>query len=298
MRALTTFRLLWQSPAGGDSTEAPDTGVCRNERGGETARRGVSQPGGPQPEYTWRADVDRVLALLLHRVGGVETAVGNVATGVSNIIEELHGAGIHASKEARAHSRSTTVRLEAEWADAGTSNPNELQQLVSQSQVGDMAEDVTPPKRTDKDHPPQPVGRPSSQPKCPIVVDLVSISNDSADKDEDHDIRKRIPETTANRVHRQPRQRVVPIARKLLAVADSETDDDGDEGIDPTNNARNRRYKDPPGYGDATDFGVGEPSCKPPTLQPKTHGVREHPPLEHRGALDVCIGMLEFDTSE
>lgn len=240
---------------------------------GATGRRGTDHSRGADPACTWRAEVDRLLALLLQRVEGVETAVGNVAAGIAKIMDELHGAGIHASKEERAQSRSTTVRLQAEWVNVGTSNPNDLQHTVSHSQVGDMAEAATPPKRLDMQQNPQPVAGPSGVAKCPIVVDLDALPDDSADNNADADARKRTPGTNANRAHRQPRQRVVACSRKVLGVAETESDEDGSVGVNPTPTASARRYRDPPGYEDAVDFGVGERYWKPPMLQPKTHGV-------------------------
>jgi hypothetical protein len=186
LRPLNTLRIALQSPGRGDSSPAPATGVCPIQgegariqgEGATTAHRGADHPRGAEPDYTWRADVDRLLALLVQRVEGVESAVGDVAAGIAKIMAELHAAGIHASKEHRAQSRSTTVRLEAEWVNAGTSNSNDLQHTVSHSHVGDMPEAATPPKHADIQQNPEPGAGPSAVPQRPIVVDLDALSND------------------------------------------------------------------------------------------------------------------------
>jgi hypothetical protein len=74
---------------------------------------------------------------------------------------------------------------------------------------------------------------------------------------------------------------VVPLARKLIGVADTESDEDGSAEANPTPSPSARQFKDPPGYKDAADLGAGESYWKPPMLQPKTHGVSKHTPLQY-----------------
>lgn len=250
--------------------EEGNVNAVQARRGGFDSIRGAPEPG-------WRTEVDRVLAQILNRVGGVEDAVVNVGEGIANIVQELQGRVRHASQDGRVESRSTTVRIDGVGVNHGPSTQKDWQQCVSQSKVGDKSERGTPPRRNDAHQLPEAVADRSAELKRPIVVDLDSVSNGSADDIQTTDARKRTTEAIVNRVHSHPRLRVVPCARKLLGVPGNARNEGATAGEEHNPIPKLPRYKDPPGYNDARDFGVSdEPSCSPPALQPKTHGVSGH----------------------
>lgn len=198
------------------------------------------------------------------------------------LLEELQAAGRHGSKEGRVQSRSNTVHVQTVCANDGILTPTAPELRASQSNAGDMVEDVTPARGRDRQQPPHPGVTPSAEENRPILVDLDAISSHNADKSADHVGRKRTADTSVRRVHCQPRLRVVPCVRKLLGVADNESDGDASAGGNPPSNPNGARYKDPPGYENVRDFGSGEDlHYKPPLLQPKTHGVSVRSTLEN-----------------
>lgn len=116
-----------------------------------------------------------------------------------------------------------------------------------------------------------------TEPNRPILVELDDTSNHSGDNHAPVQGQIATPDSHVMRVHAQPRLRVVPCAKKLLAVAATTPSGETSADVSHPPTTMKRRYKDPPGYSDARDFGVTEePFMKPPLLQPKNHGVSRH----------------------
>ena len=248
---------------------------CEPEVGGERKATSCATCAN-DTNFAWRTEVDRALAMLLIRVAGVDDSVGKISQGVARLLEELHGMARNARKEARAQSRSTTVRVQGEWVNAATSNPSDWQQCYSHSDAGDKMEAVKTPECPAEPAMTQPVATPCNESNQPILVDLDNLSNDSDDHRAADEGPGQTPDSRGNRVHCQPRQRVVPCTRKILAKKPSATDGEASTRSRPNPNMYTPMYKDPPGYGNVTDFGAGnEHRWKPPTLQPRTTGVRE-----------------------
>jgi hypothetical protein len=211
----------------------------------------------------------------------VDCALGTVAGGIANIVEELQGVHRNATKDGRGQSRSTTVRVEADCVNVGTSNPTEWQQGVSHSQVGDMVDVVKTPICPKAQPHPEPVVTPSTELNRPILVDLDSLSNHNAYNNAAAQGTNKTSAPNLKRTHCQPRLRAVPCAKQLLAGAANATAGEASSGGIPKAIPHAQRYKDHPGYENLRDFGEGEESSlRPPALQPKNHGVSEHLTLE------------------
>lgn len=225
------------------------------------------------PDPKWRSEVERMLALILTRVAGVEDAVGNLASGIATTVGEK---GRNVVNEANVQGYSSTVPLQDERVDVATSNAHAGRQCASHSNQGDTVEDCTTPLGAEIQQNPQPVQHPRTETNMEILVNLDTESDQSRDIAA-VECRKRTPESHAKRVHSQPRQRVVPCNRQLLGVPATTPNEDPTHVATPNPIQRAPRYKDPPGY-DATDFGVSaEPSNEPPLLQPRKNGVSRHP---------------------
>ena len=226
-----------------------------------------------------------MLAQILTRLAGVEEAVGSVSAGITNIMTELHVMMRLPSKDDRVQSPSRTVRLQADSVKIGASNPSDCRQRESHCNVRDTAPPVQTAHTHYKQRTPQHVLPLSAGLNPPILVDLDNMSDHSGSNTGAVECRNRTPESNARRVHSQPRLRVVPCAKNLLGVAGQAAHDEGGAGATTFPIPKEHRYKDPPGYDDVRDFGVSdEPQFKPPALQPKTHGVRQHSTL----CMNIC----------
>ena len=264
-----------QSPDVATDGEAQRPGCVKNEIGaGGPVQPGTCISCGECLNSTWRTQVDRVLAMLLNQVAGVEDAVGQVCEGIANIMGELEVMGRNASKYARVHSPSTTVHLEADGLNVGTSNLFEREQCGSQSNGAHGVDAVKTPECPTEQVQPEVERTPRKRMNSPILVDLDTLSNGSEEKTTPSEACDRTPDSRGKRVHCQPRLRAVPCARKLLVGASTVTIGDGGAGPHRSPTTYAPRYRNPPGYNNVTDFGASdEPYFKPPALQPKTNGV-------------------------
>ena len=183
--------------------------------------------------------------------------------------------------------------------NVATPNPCEWQHCLSQSNAGDKEHNVRTPNGPEKGPPQQQRKPPGTEVIHPILVDLDNTSNQSGDNIAAVEQRRRTPESQLGRVHNQPRLRVVPCAKKLLGVAASAASGDTRADASPSPTLFTPRYKDPPGYSDARDFGATEePTYKPPLLQPKNHGVSEFlPGRSHSKGVRVCCFLRCADNS-
>jgi hypothetical protein len=166
------------------------------------------------------------------------------------------------------------------------------EQDMSQSHAADTMQDVTTPHSPVDEPVAQHADPPATETKRPILVVLDDTPNQSEENNMSGEPRTRTPESHTKRVHSQPRQRVVPCVKKLLGVASADAIEETSAGATPTPRARATKYKDPPGYSDARDFGVSEePYYRPPLLQPKNHGVRTTLNLSGRPR-EHCVLLL------
>lgn len=219
-----------------------------------------------------------MLASMLERVAGAEVAIGSLAGGIESILGTLENLGRNVRRNNRLQSPSTTVPIDHERVNDPTPSPSEWQHGESACKAGGRVEDVTTPQRAQKQHQSPPVGSPATGVVRPILVDLDTTTNDSADNDATVPERDKTHETLGKRVHNQPRLRVVHPARKQLVVSDNATT--GENSARSTSNPAEHayRHKDPPRHDPIDDFGETHgPLIKPPSLQPKTHGVSEQP---------------------
>ena len=250
---------------------------------------------GRPRDSAWRSDVDRMLSLLVKRIEGVEETmhekVGKrieaveetmheVVGGMSNIMDELEVIRRHVCVDTGVQTMNNEVNVQARRVFVATSTPSNAQQCNSQSNVGDAVVDVATPSSPQKPVGPHPVEplRPSTS--RPFVVDLENMSSRSDDNNATG-VGKKIMDSPAARVHSNPRQRVVPCVRKSLgwAATAGKEESTGTHGavtpVPPNPIPYAPKYKDPPGYDQASDFGeADEPSFKPPTLKPRKKGVR------------------------
>lgn len=262
-----------------DGVEATAPRTCQPEAGSSPTLTENCAACGGERQRAWRSDVERSLGLILKRVASVEEAIGSVGEGITNIMRELDGMGRMFRLNVGAKPPGEAVHMQAPHTNAATSHPSEWQQGQSQSNACDMAGGVTTPTCHEREAPATQGDPPGTEARRPILVDLDNSSNDSRDNDETTALRNRIHETLGNRVHNQPRQRVVPCAKKLLCAAATSPIGETNAPDPPTLHPRATRYKDPPGYSDLRDFGTSvEPASRPPLLQPKTHGVSRHTP--------------------
>ena len=268
-----------QTPAnGGARPEAAIPGLSEQE-GGPTPSGGAKcRACGCDNGCDWRAAVDRTLGLILERVGRVEDGIGSVAGDIANVMGELRAISRNVREDTAVRARRLKVRMQAPRTNAATSKTSDWQQCVSLSNAGDMVDDVATPRCPRKELPVQHEEPPGTEAKRPILVDLDNTSKESGDNNDLFGVRKRTPESVGKRVHSQPRLRVVPCAKKLLATTANAATGECSAGVIATPTLYAPKYKDPPGYENATDFGATEePYFKPPLLQPKTNGVRPHP---------------------
>lgn len=189
-------------------------------------------------------------------------------------MEELKTMRRMRQADARSHPPVNAGHRQAAQGKVATSSPADWQQCGSQTNADDMVEDVTTPNCPSKEPTPEQLHHDGTEPTRPILVDLEDTSNHSRDNRGAADTRNITPESRGKRVHSQPRLRVVPCAKRLLGVPATTPSGDSSADVSPPPINFKRRYKDPPGYSDARDFGDSvEPCMKAPLLQPKTHGV-------------------------
>lgn len=230
--------------------------------------------------------MDRTLCSILKRVDGVEDAIGTVAGSIGKILEELSVMGGTFRAHLAVRPAGNTVHVQSPHTNVETSYPSDWHQCMSQSNAADMVEVVRTPNAPEKSTPQQQMKPPAPQANRPILVDLDNTSDQSGENGAAGDFRRRTPESQVKRVHNQPRLRVVPCAKKVLGVASTAATADTTAEASPDPTLYRPRYKDPPGYSDARDFGgTGETPYKPPLLQPKNHGVSELPPPRSRSVL-------------
>ena len=224
--------------------------------------------------------MDRTLDLILKRVNSVEDSMGTVAGGISNIMGELEVMGRVLREKAVATPPAGADHMQVPHTNAATSDPSDWHQDLSQSNAGDMADAIPTQNSPRKEPPPSALQPPGTGATRPIVVDTIAISDESEDNNDENHLRNRTPESLiAKRVHSQPRQRVVPCAKTLLCAGGKAQNGETSAEEAPSRTACTIRYRDPPGYSNARDAGSGEEdTCKPPLLQPKTHGVSLPPP--------------------
>lgn len=255
-------------------------------------RRGGCHLFGGEVDDVWRSEMNRLLSLIMNRVTGIEDAVGIVGGDIAIIKHRLQDEGRHANKDDKDQSCSTTVPIQGHCVNEGTTNPKDSQQCASQTKVGETLEHTEVPVCNVQHELAQAVVTPSSG-HMPAVV--VEISSESGDENAAVDDRKRTSGSIVQRLHSQPRLRIVPCAKKLKGVTDTARKRPPSAGANPNSVPNVPRYRDPPGYDDVRDFGgPQEPYCKPPALQPKTNGVSEHPPQMMRSCLYawLCAGQL------
>lgn len=223
---------------------------------------------------------------MLRRVASVEEAIGGVSGGIAKIMGELATMGLMLRDKGRTKPAGNVVHMHAPDRNCATSNPSEWQHCTSQSNPVDMAEGVTTPNCPEKEPPGTPADPPGTEVTRPILVDSDNMSNDISDNIEASYLRKRTQGSLAQRVHSQPRLRVVPPGKKMLCAAPAAAHGESSERGARTPPTRRTVYKDPPGYSDVRDFGDDEdPGPKPPLLQPKNHGVsRQSTIMPHRNS--------------
>lgn len=227
---------------------------------------------GTEPGSACRSEVDRALGDILKRVASVENAIANMEGGLANIMGELK-----AMSDMLRHDAGTRPHANTAHVQGARAKHDDWQHAVSQSNEPDMVQDVTIPNCPRKEPTTPQVQPQATKAKYPIVVDLENTSNQSGDRNDRGGLRTPPPDSIVKRVHSQPRQRVVLCAKRVLGVAAS-------AGTAETSTDASRsavrgatKYKDPPGYENARDFGDGEqPHYRPPSLLPKTHGVSNH----------------------
>jgi hypothetical protein len=257
-----------------------DATVQRVEAEARTTPPVIRPTCAENQSHAWRTSVDRTLDLILKRVNSVEDSMGTVAGSISNIMGELEVVGHLLREEVGRIPPAGASHMQVPHTNAATSYPSGWQQGLSQSNAGDMAGAILTHNSPGKESPPSAVQPPGTEATRPIVLDLENISDESGDNNDENDLRNRTAESLiAKRVHSQPRQRVVPCAKTQLCVGGKAQNGETSAQEPPSRTARTIRYKDPPGYSNARDFGSGEEdTCKPPLLQPKTHGVSFPPP--------------------
>ena len=262
--------------------EAPEPGAVQPETGALSTLTYTCSACGGDREREWRTSVDRTLALILKRVDSIEDCIGTVAGGMSNLLGELESISRKLRENGGAKAPASGIQMQEPHTNAATSKPSDWHQSMSQSNAGGMAEGTTTRGCPEKEPPLTPAQPPAAEATRPILVDLDNISSHSGDADDEIDLRNRTPDSLARRVHSRPRLRVVPSPKKILCEGASSGPAEPSAHEPPSAGARTTRYKDPPGYSDLRDFGEApEPYCKPPKLQPKTHGVSPHTPLSH-----------------
>ena len=252
--------------------ESPRTAFCQPGEGTQPSPPKTGNATGTEPGSAWRSEVDRALGDILKRVASVAHAIVNMEGGIANIMGELKAMSDMLRHDAGARPHANTAQMQG-----ARSKHDDWQHAVSQSNEPDMVQDITTPNCPRKEPTPPQVQPQATKAKYPIVVDWENTSNQSGDKNERGGLRTPQPDSIVKRVHSQPRQRVVLCAKRLLGVPAS-------AGTAETSTDASRsavrgatKYKDPPGYENARDFGDGEqPHYRPPSLQPKTHGVSIH----------------------
>lgn len=156
----------------------------------------------------------------------------------------------------------------------GVGPPHDSQQCTSQSHTADTIQGVKTPHSPDDEPAPEQADPPATGMDRPVLVVLDDTPNQSEENNVSAELRTATPASHVKHVHSQPRQRVVPCVKRVLGVASIDANGESSAEATPTPDGRATKYKDPPGYSDARDFGVSEePYYRPPLLQPKNHGV-------------------------
>lgn len=241
----------------------------------------------------WRAELEGKLSEILKRFDRAEDAIASVAGSIANIAQELRIVCRMRRKDVRDKPRGNTAHMEVPHMNVGTSNPSEWHPCTSQTNAGDMVEDVTTPNCTEKEATQQ-LHPPGTDANRPVLVVLDNSSDQGGENNEEVDANRRTPLSHAKRDHCQPRKRVVACAKRLEGVTATATSAETSADVTPEPPVCTRRYKDPPGYTNVRDFGASEEPCiRPPLLQPKTHGVSGHPTPSHRwdtvSVIVVCV---------
>lgn len=233
---------------------------------------------GGQRELAWRAECDKKLGLILDRVAELHNAVHSAAGGVASMEGELKAIGRNLREGSKSRTPINTDDDGSPRRNITTSNHSDWRQCLSQSNECDMVEVAGTPKCPQMKTTPPPAEVYGTEARRPIIVDLENTPDPIVDRSATAEPRTRTPESLAKRVHSQPRLRVVPCSNRMLGVACTEETEKGNAVASPSQTLYQPRYKDPPGYERARDFGTGEPMYKPPLLQPKTHGVSPQEP--------------------
>ena len=232
----------------GTSMQVPSPAMCQLQAGGLTTHSENCHACGRQHESAWQSEVDRMLSLLVTRVAGVEETMDNVVGGISNIMWELDVISRYVRKNAAVYTSTNIVHVQATHVDVATSTPFEWQQCNNQSNVGNVVVDVATPLCPQKQsvlHPDEPLHGTAAR---PIPVDLENMSSRSRDNPTTRNGRKCIADSPATRVHSQPRLRVVLCSITLIAVP-------APTGDTPNLVPYAPKYKDPPDYDNAANFG-------------------------------------------
>ena len=277
----------WQTPAHCDdnaeapwhaSTEAnaevPATCAENPDSRAPTTSDPNCKPTAANRDSAWRSLVDRALGVILERVDRIEVTILDVGGGIEKIVGELRDLTRIINEDAAARTPATTRHDQAPRPYAATSSPTNWQQSLSQNNACDRVEVVATPDCTQKEPPSQQVKLPGAEASSPILVDLDNASLNDGDNNTSAELRTRTPDSHVKRVHSQPRLRVVPCSKRLLGVTAAASIEEGRGDASRSRHPWQPRYKDPPGYDNARDFGgYEEPHYRPPLLQPKTHGV-------------------------
>lgn len=116
------------------------------------------------------------------------------------------------------------------------------------------------------------VARGTCSPQPPVV--LLDTSSQSAENQKKPVQLSPHQNCPGRRVHNNPRIHPVPFLRRLAVTRPSTSHDRPPEGPTAAPPSRTTRYKDPPGYDDAVDFGrTSDSPIKLPVLRPKNNSV-------------------------
>lgn len=221
-----------------------------------------------------------LLYSLHERVEAVDASLATAVTEIAHILSVLGEAKMRLARVAGVPKREIADGPIVASMHAGELPSPAQKPPVHAESVREGMACVGSPCKSSKRPASHTTGTPGATFSDPLEVqdDASSHSVDSVEGDAFR-VRQRV--SVAKRVHYNPRQRVVPCAMRCGASRPLKQSANAVLDSGAENRVQNTKYKDPPGYDDATDFGrTSGPKYTGPPLEPRSNSVSFMHPIE------------------
>jgi hypothetical protein len=207
-------------------------------------------------------------------VAGLEESMSSALSGISRILSALSDMKRSISADGGPQQADAmNVSVPTVGPVAGTSTPPEWQVRARTQPDGEFTVGTGSQSKSQKESSAHTDAARGASFSHPLVVQVPS----SSDSEENNTPCRRVStmeDSPAKRVHLNPRMRVAPVEVRL--GQSRPVNEKGPPSGGPAGSPQSRayKYKNPPGYEDARDFGTtSEPRYKVPELQPRKKNV-------------------------